>query len=159
MHGIARKLVFGSCIFICGFGIGSLQPQMMESKGHSPLVVDFCFLLDNPDLIGSRRFTTSANVVPASPHAPGLESNSCPKRGASFTEELDRHDFSRELSERFVEAPFEPVSVVFEGTLYRPSPIRRLWFDLVTKLGFHGDTTAPITIRAYDAVGKAGTRS
>jgi hypothetical protein len=121
----------------------------------SPVSVDLCFLIRNPDLIGSRRFITSARIASAFPHGSVLESDSCPKRGSSFSEQLDHQDFNAELTQRFKKDPYGSVPVLFEGTLYRPSLVRGAWFRLVNRFGIH-DQTAPITIRRYRAVGNKG---
>jgi hypothetical protein len=153
IEGMKRKTAVGLCMFFSGIGVGSLRFPIVGSSTENPVSVDLCFLIRNPDLIGSRRFITTAKIAPAFPHEPGLVSDSCPKRGAGFTEKLDRQDFVAELNRIFENDPYDSVPVIFEGTLYRPSLIRRLWFGIATRFGVH-DQTAPITIRRYRAVGK-----
>lgn len=122
---------------------------------QNPVTVDLCFLIRSPDLIGSRRFITSAVIASAFPHGAVLESESCPKRGASFAEELESQDFTEELNQRFKKDPYGSVPVLFEGTLYRPPLFRRMWFRLVNRFGEH-DKRAPIIVKKYRAVGKQG---
>lgn len=150
-----RPITVGLCTFFLGIGVGSLLFRGAKSEVENPVPVDLCFLIRNPDLIGSRRFITSAKITPAFPHEAVLTSDLCPKRGASFSEKLDRQNFDAELNQRFKDDPYDPVPVLFEGTLYRPSFVSRLWFGVVNKLGVH-DETPPITIRLYRAVGKRG---
>jgi hypothetical protein len=150
-----HPLIVGLCGFLLGIGVGSLLFICAKSDVENPVPVDLCFLIRNPDLIGSRRFITSAKITPAFPHEAVLTSDSCPKRGASFSEKLDRQDFDAELGQRFKDDPYDPVPVLFEGTLYRPPLVRRLWFGVASKFDVH-DETPPITIRLYRAVGKRG---
>lgn len=64
------------CSFALGVGIGSYLIPPYAGMNRNKLVnVNFCFLLKNPDLIGSRRFITRANIMPLVPHAPVLESD------------------------------------------------------------------------------------
>ena len=154
-------MLISFCSFVLGVGVGSLRVPLYEGRNsREPVNVDFCFLLRNPDLIGSRRFITHASITPAVPHKAVLASEACPDLGASFTEHLDRQDFNAELNRRFHDDPYDPVFVEFEGTQYRPSLVRGLWFRMVNefgfKLGFHRDQTAPIAIRAYKAIGGSG---
>ena len=160
MLGIKCAIFFSLCSFFFGVAVGSLWfPPYARTSNKEPVNVDFCFLLRNPDLLGSRRFITYANITPLVPHAPVLESGACPNMGASFVEQLDRQDFISELNRRFHNNPYDPVRVEFEGTLYKPSLLRRLWFGTVMKFGLRGDQTPPITIRAYKAVGDLGGQS
>lgn len=154
MVRMMRAIFFSLCSFALGVGIGSLRfPPYPTTSNREPVNVDFCFLLRNPDLIGSRRFITEARITPLVPHAPALESDSCPDMAASFAEQLDRQDFSSALDRRFHDDPYSPVHVEFEGTLYRPSLVRRLWFGTAVNFGLHGDPTPPITIRAFRTAG------
>jgi hypothetical protein len=153
MFGIKHSIIFGLCVFLLGFGAGSLRFPITGSCAENPVSVDLCFLFRNPDLIGSRRFITSARIAFVYPHGAVLESDLCPKRGGSFTEQLDRQDFDAELNQRFKDDPYGSVPVLFEGTLYRPSLASRLWFGVANKFGIW-DRTSEITIRRYRAVGK-----
>ena len=155
MHRMKHPIILGLCAFVLGLGVGSLRFPGAGSRGEKPVPVDLCFLIRNPDLIGSRRFITSARIAPNLPHEAMLESDSCPKRAAGFSEQLDRQDFDAELNQRFKDDPYGSVQVLFEGTLYRPSFVRRAWFGVTNRFGVH-DQTAPIVIRLYRAVGKQG---
>jgi hypothetical protein len=156
MHGKKGPIILGLCTFLLGVSLGSLRNSWDERKSDgSPVSVDLCFLFRNPDLIGSRRFITSARIASAFPHGSVLESDSCPKRGAGFSEQLDHQNFEAELTQRFKNDPYGSVPVLFEGTLYRPSLFRRVWFTVVNRFGIR-DQTAPITIRRYRAVGNQG---
>ena len=105
MHRMTRTFVVGCCAFLAGLALGSLQGSSGIFGSRRAVSVDFCFILQNPDVIGSRSFITRATIVSAFPHGSVLESDSCPKMGASFTEKLDRQDFSAELNERFKNDP------------------------------------------------------
>ena len=154
MRGMSRTVVVGSIVLLLGSAIGIATFADFGDETRSPVCADFCFIIRNPDLIGSRRFITYARITPTFPHAPVLVNDQCPKRGAGFTEQLDRRDFDAELNQRFRKDPYSSVPVSFEGTLYRPSLVRRLWFGTIRKFGFSGDQAAPITIRAYRSVGE-----
>ena len=156
MHTVRRTVLVASCTFLLGLALGSLRFPDLGFDKRSPVHADFCLILRNPDLIGSRRFTTSTKIVPVPPHGSVLQSDSCPNIGAGFAEQLDRQDFNSELDRRFHNDPYSPVLIEFEGTLYRPSLVRRLWYRTVVNFGLHGDPTPPITIRAYTAVGSIG---
>jgi len=152
MHRMTRTFVVGCCAFLAGLALGSLQGSSGIFGSRRAVSVDFCFILQNPDVIGSRSFITRATIVSAFPHGSVLESDSCPKMGASFTEKLDRQDFSAELNERFKNDPYGLVPVQFEGTLYRPSLVRRVWLGVMSNFGVR-DQTAPVTIRRYTGIG------
>ena len=159
MSPMKRNALVALVFFSLGVWVGSIRVPSYGFDHKGVVQADFCFILRNPDLIGSRRFMTSANIEPIFPHAAVLESDSCPRMGASFssasfTEALDRQDHNAELNQIFRNDPYDSVPVVFEGTLYRPSLLRRLWYGARTRLGLSGDETAPITIRAYDWVGE-----
>jgi hypothetical protein len=155
MDGMKYSIILVFCAFFLGFGIGSLRVRSTESGVESPVCVDLCFLIRNPELVGSRRFITSALITSIQPHGEVLVSDSCPKRAAGFSEQLDRQDFISELNRRFKDHPYGSVPVLFEGTLYRPSLVRGLWFGAVNRFGVH-DQTAPIAIRLYRAIGRRG---
>src|ERR1700745_719415 len=123
-----RWIIFGTIMFLLGYGIGSLRVLNDRLDTTPPVNVAFCFLLRNPDLIGARRFETQATITSISPHGSVLESNSCPEMAASFTEKLESHNHDAELNRKFQDNPYGSVSVLFEGTLYRPSLLRRMWF-------------------------------
>jgi hypothetical protein len=127
MHRMTRTFVVGCCAFLAGLALGSLQGSSGIFGSRRAVSVDFCFILQNPDVIGSRSFITRATIVSAFPHGSVLESDSCPKMGASFTEKLDR-------------------------TLYRPSLVRRVWLGVMSNFGVR-DQTAPVTIRRYTGIG------
>jgi hypothetical protein len=151
-----QSLLFGLASFLAGIAVAEFRTTHYEaSSSEKPVPVDVCFLFRNPDLIGSRRFITSAVIASAFPHGAVLESESCPKRGASFTEELENQDFTAELNQRFKEDPYGSVPVLFEGTLYRPALLRRIWFRIANHYGAH-DQRAPIIVKRYKAVGKKG---
>src|SRR5271165_456600 len=152
MLRMRHTILISLCSLVLGVGIGSIRVPQDEGRDHrEPVNIDFCFLLSNPELIGSHRFITHASIAPAVPHEPILTSEACPKMGAGFTEQLERQDFNAELNRRFHDDPYDPVPIEFEGTLYRPTLIRRQWFRMVNEFGFkfglHRDQTAPITIR------------
>src|SRR5215472_14418287 len=90
------------------------------------MTVDFCWLLSNPNAIGTRLFITSATMTSSSPHGSILESPSCPDRGVPFAERLVSQDHNSELEAKFRKNPYGSVRVSFEGTLYRPSVLNRL---------------------------------
>jgi hypothetical protein len=121
-------------------------------KRGAAVQVDFCFLIQNPDLIGSRRFITHAHIQPLAPHAPVLASDSCPKLGAGYIEKLDSPDFRAELTEKLKNNPGSAIPIEFEGILYRPPLVRHLWFRFAENFGLR-DHTPPITITAYKMVG------
>jgi len=156
MHTVTRTVIVGSCMFLLGVALGSLRFPGLGVERRHPVRADFCFILRNPDLIGSRHFITTAKIVPVPPHGSVLESDSCPNMGGGFSEQLYRQDFSQELDRRLQDEPYDPVPIEFEGTLYRPSLVRRLWFGTVVIFGLHGDSTPPVTIRAYETVGSLG---
>lgn len=150
-----HSLILFFFAFSIGLAVESLRCDAPWSGGESPVSVDVCFLFRNSDLVGSRRFITSARIASALPHGSILESDSCPKRGSSFAEQLDRPDFDTELNQRFRDDPYGSVPVLFEGTLYRPTFLRRLWFGVANIFGVY-DHTPLITVRLYKAVGKRG---
>jgi hypothetical protein len=152
MPTMKRTILFGLCMFALGIAVGSLRFTSVGSASENPVHVDFCFLIQNPDLIGSRRFITDATIVSIFPHGSILESDSCPKRGASFSEKLDAPDFVPELRMKFHDDPYASVPVLFEGTLYRQALPVRLWYGVMNRFGLR-DKTAPITVRRYKAVG------
>jgi hypothetical protein len=154
MRRIRLAILISLCSFVLGVAVGSLTVAPYEGRGHNqPVPVDFCFLILNPELIGSRRFITEAQITPNSPHATMLESASCPELASGFVEQLDRKDLASELERRFHADPYSPVPVEFEGTMYRPSLVRRMWYAVAANFGMHGYSTPPITIRAYRAIG------
>lgn len=151
-----RSLFFGLFVFLLGCALGDFLNTRYEARSiENPVPVDVCFLFRNPGLIGSRRFITSAVIASAFPHGAVLESELCPKRGSGFTEELETQDFTQELNRIFKEDPYGSVPVLFEGTLYRPSLIRRVWFSLMNRFGSN-DRKGLIIVKRYRAVGKQG---
>jgi len=151
-----QSLLLGLASFLAGFAVAEFQTAHYEAaSSEKPVTVDVCFLFHNPDLIGSRRFITSAVIASASPHGAVLESESCPKRGASFTEELENQDFTAELNQRFKEDPYGSMPVLFEGTLYRPVLLSRIWFGFANRFGAR-DQRAPIIVKRYKAVANMG---
>ena len=149
-----RWVVFGACMFVVGFAVGNLGLLNARPNNKQPLDVDFCFLLRNPDLIGSRRFATHANIVTVFPHGLVLESDSCPEMATPFAEHLDGPDHvSEQFKRKFSSDPYDfaSVSTTFEGTLYRPSLVHRMWFRLRGRFGIW-DRRPPITIRAFKAI-------
>ncbi len=149
------RIAFAVCGLVFGLWLGSIRFPSVGSDSDSIVTVDLCFLIRNPDLIGSRRFITSAILASALPHGSVLESGSCPRRGASFTEQLDSPDFTAQLDQTFKNEPYGSVPVLFEGTLHGQSLLRQVWFKFVNRFGIY-DKTELITIRKFRAVGNQG---
>jgi hypothetical protein len=60
-------LAIALSMFLLGVVLGNLRfPSYKGTSNESQVAVDLYFLIRNPDLIGSRRFITSAKIVPAS---------------------------------------------------------------------------------------------
>ena len=145
-----------------GYVLGSTHTVAYKSSSKSPIFVDYCFLVRNPEMIGPRRFLTSAVITPAHPHPAGLGSPSCPESTSNYSELLESNDFVEELNQKFAKNKYDPVPICFEGTLYRPSLIRRWWFSssirrfALTAMGHNkvfGDPTPAVTIRRYRGIG------
>jgi hypothetical protein len=144
--------VLSGCIcFFVGLILGGNLLRIGTSK--STVHADFCFILQHPDLIGTRRFATRANMVSVFPHGSVLEGASCPRLGASFSEHLERNDHSSDLRKLFEDNPYVSVPVEIEGHLYRPTWIHRLWSETLVRFG-HKDNHPAIEITAYTEIGQ-----
>jgi hypothetical protein len=151
---MTRQFAWTLCAFLLGVSAGSLFIPNIRLTNTIPVNTDFCFLARNPDLFQSRRFITYAHITSVQPHGYVLESPSCPDEILSFTESLDRQDHSQALEEKLRNDWMASVPVLFEGTPYRPSLVRNMFFAARARLGLSGDLNRIITIRAYKAVGE-----
>jgi hypothetical protein len=153
MPGVIRQISSTVCLFLFGVCVGSVLIPDLRRPDKNPIRTDFCFLANNPQLFEFRRFVTYANMSSAAPHGFVLDSPSCPHEIVRFREELERQDHIQELHKRFLDNPYASVRVQFEGTVYRPSLLRRLLFTARAQVGLSGDDSRTITIRAVNAVG------
>jgi hypothetical protein len=152
MSTLRHQVFLRLCAFLLGVCVGSLVISNIRVTSRIPVNADFCFLARNPDLFESRRFISYAYISSAQPHGLVLDNPSCPDEILSFTERLDRQDLSQELEEKLRNDWMVSVPVLFEGTLYRPSLVRNMFFAARARLGLSGDLNRIITIRAYKAV-------
>lgn len=141
-----------SCLL--GIAIGSLLIPDLRLPNKTPVFVDFCFFARNPDLFESRRFITYGFVSSAQPHGYVLDNPSCADQIVSFTKQLETTDYAQELSDRFRNAPYAPVPVVFEAALDRSSLLRNFWYSAQVRRGLSGDPSRRVIIRAFKAVGE-----
>jgi len=139
--------------FALGVWVGTLKTTSDFSGEGQLLKTHLCLILRHPELIGARRFATKASIVSIQPHGSVLQSPDCPLISASFSESLDRRDHDSELNEIFKRDPYASVPVTFEGQLYRPSLIKKFWYQMMNGLGVQ-DQTAPIVVHSYNSVGK-----